>query len=87
MFRSDEFQGETDIEQLAIVLQALGTPNERTWPDLQRLPDYNKISFAKSPGLQWNKIMPEADQFSVSFVKSFIQYDQSKRLSAKQVSC
>lgn len=79
-------QGETDIEQLAIVLHTLGTPTEDTWPGLQELPDYNKISFSTAAGLDWKEILPGVDDDSINFIKGFIEYDHSKRLGAKEVS-
>lgn len=36
------FQGNTDIEQLALVIRTLGSP-EADWPDVKFLPDYKKI--------------------------------------------
>lgn len=37
------FQGNTDIEQLALVIKILGTPNEKDWPEMDSLPDFKKI--------------------------------------------
>lgn len=37
------FPGNTDIEQLALVVRTLGTPSTRNWPEVTNLPDYNKI--------------------------------------------
>lgn len=37
------FPGNTDIEQLALVVRTLGTPSIRSWPEVTNLPDYNKI--------------------------------------------
>lgn len=37
------FKGENDIEQLGLVVKALGPPPEGEWTE--RLPDYNKIQF------------------------------------------
>lgn len=36
-------QGNTDIEQLALVIRTLGTPSSVDWPEVKNLPDYNKI--------------------------------------------
>lgn len=36
-------QGNTDIEQLALVIRTLGTPSTADWPEVKNLPDYNKI--------------------------------------------
>ncbi|KAK9702687.1 Protein kinase domain [Popillia japonica] len=82
--RKPLFPGETDIEQLAIVLHTLGTPTEDTWPGLQELPDYNKISFSTAAGLDWKEILPGVDDDIINFIKGFIEYDHSKRLGAKE---
>ncbi|KAL7023867.1 hypothetical protein ACKWTF_012820 [Chironomus riparius] len=38
------FAGNTDIEQLALVIRTLGNPTD-TWPEVTSLPDYNKIRY------------------------------------------
>lgn len=40
--------GESDLDQLTKIFQALGTPTEENWPDLKALPDY--IGFKPLPG-------------------------------------
>lgn len=37
------FAGATDIEQLALVVRTLGTPDTEQWPELLSMADYNKI--------------------------------------------
>lgn len=39
------FPGTTDIEQLALVVRTLGTPRPDQWPELDSLPDFNKIRY------------------------------------------
>lgn len=36
-------QGNTDIEQLALVIKILGSPTTKDWPEMDSLPDYKKI--------------------------------------------
>lgn len=43
------FAGTTDIEQLALVVHTLGTPQLAEWPEVTQLPDYNKIRY--DPGV------------------------------------
>ncbi|XP_066147068.1 cyclin-dependent kinase 20 [Euwallacea fornicatus] len=81
--REPLFPGETDIEQLAIVLSTLGIPTKETWPDLTDLPDYNKISFISSSGKRWEVILPTADNLTIDFMKQIIMYDGKRRLSAE----
>lgn len=78
-------KGETDIEQLAIVLHTLGTPNEELWPGLTKLPDYNKITFSYSSGLSWNTIVPDIADESLDLIKKFLLYNHCKRLNAREV--
>lgn len=39
----ENLQGNTDIEQLALVIRVLGTPTAKDWPEVKTLPDYKKI--------------------------------------------
>ncbi|XP_022115613.2 cyclin-dependent kinase 20 [Pieris rapae] len=78
------FAGESDIEQLAIVVQHLGTPTEESWPDHSNLPDYHKITFPESPPMSWTQILPGVEPDAVNFIKSFLLYDEKKRISAKE---
>jgi len=41
------FPGGSDLEQLCLIFQAIGTPDEDDWPEVRELPDYPKVSFAK----------------------------------------
>ncbi|XP_046623014.1 cyclin-dependent kinase 20-like [Neodiprion virginianus] len=76
------FAGETDIEQLAIVLRLLGSPTTESWPDLTTLPDYNKITFPCHKGLPWDLIVPDATPDAIDLIKQLLVYNSSKRLTA-----
>ncbi|KAF9406537.1 hypothetical protein HW555_013125 [Spodoptera exigua] len=68
------FAGESDIEQLAIVLQHLGTPTEETWPGHSELPDFHKITFPESAPTPWPELLPGVEPDAVDLVKSFIMH-------------
>lgn len=70
---------------MAIVLGILGTPNEKTWPGLTKLPDYNKIAFYPSNGKDWTKIIPTADDVTLDLIGKILIYDGNKRLTANEV--
>ncbi|XP_066595252.1 cyclin-dependent kinase 20-like [Prorops nasuta] len=76
------FPGETDIEQLAIVLKHLGSPTAESWPELNALPDYNKITFPYHIGSTWEEILPDAEPEAIDLIRRTLLYDSSKRLSA-----
>lgn len=80
-----KLQGETDIEQLAIVLGTLGTPDEEIWPGVTNLPDYKKISFSPTTAKPWNTVVPNADQSTLNLIASMLQYNEAERPPAEEV--
>ncbi|XP_014210302.1 cyclin-dependent kinase 20-like [Copidosoma floridanum] len=78
------FPGESDIEQLAIVLSHLGSPTAESWPELSSLPDYNKITFPYHKGVVWERIIPDAQQEAMELIRSILMYDSAKRLTATE---
>lgn len=79
-------KGENDIEQLAIVVHSLGTPTLEIWPSVERLPDYNKITFAPSAGKPFQQLIPDVDDSCLlDLIKSFLHYEGKKRSTAKKV--
>ncbi|XP_037029321.1 cyclin-dependent kinase 20-like [Bradysia coprophila] len=79
------FKGRTDIEQLAIVIQTLGSPTIHSWPEVTTLPDYNKISFPPTKRKKWESLFPTCTKKDeIGLVDSLIRYDPKKRLSAKE---
>lgn len=76
------FAGDTDIEQLSLVIRALGTPNETNWPTLSELPDYNKIEFAHCEAVPFEELVPDACPEAVSLLKRFLVYRSDQRIRA-----
>ncbi|XP_076752825.1 cyclin-dependent kinase 20 [Xylocopa sonorina] len=85
--KSPLFPGETDIEQLAIVLKYLGSPTSETWPDLSILPDYNKITFPFHKGLTWENIIQDTEPEALDLISKILIYNSSKRLTASEALC
>ncbi|KAK9892289.1 hypothetical protein WA026_019096 [Henosepilachna vigintioctopunctata] len=82
--RKPLFPGETDIEQLAIVLGTLGTPDEIIWPGVTSLPDYNKISFSHTSPKSWKTVIPDGDKQSLNIIATMLQYNEAERPSAEE---
>uniref|UniRef100_A0A673JUP7 Cyclin-dependent kinase 20 n=1 Tax=Sinocyclocheilus rhinocerous TaxID=307959 RepID=A0A673JUP7_9TELE len=78
------FPGENDIEQLCCVLRVLGTPNQKVWPEITELPDYNKITFKENPPIPLEEIVPDTSPQAVDLLKKFLVYPSKQRISARQ---
>ncbi|KAG8327525.1 cyclin-dependent kinase 20-like [Homalodisca vitripennis] len=79
--KSPLFPGESDIEQLALVIRGLGTPS---WRGITSLPDYNKISFPPARPQPWDTLVPDVEPSVLQIVSALVTYDPSSRLTARQ---
>ncbi|KAL3205425.1 hypothetical protein MRX96_011312 [Rhipicephalus microplus] len=78
------FRGESDIEQLCLVIKALGTPDEQVWPGVRELPDYHKISFSESAGVPWRTLLPDVSKHARDLVRAFVCYDPERRMTCSK---
>ena len=85
----DEFflitQGDNDIAQLCIVIQALGTPSESIWPGVSQLPDFHKISFVESNQQPLEQLLPDVSTFSRRLLERLLIYNPQSRITTKEV--
>ncbi|KAL1414791.1 hypothetical protein MTO96_007254 [Rhipicephalus appendiculatus] len=77
-------RGESDIEQLCLVIKALGTPDEQVWPGVRELPDYHKISFSESAGIPWRTLLPDVSKHARDLVRAFVCYDPERRMTCSK---
>lgn len=79
------FAGQNDIDQLYNVISTLGTPTKESWPQLESLPDYNKIQFPFAKGVPFQEKFPDSSDEAVAFLEKFLKYNTNERISAKDV--
>ncbi|XP_014085836.1 cyclin-dependent kinase 20 [Bactrocera oleae] len=79
------FSGATDIEQLALVIRTLGSPRLNEWPDINLLPDYDKIRFPKAVGIHWDNLFPSCTHaVEINLVSNLVVYNPKNRLTAPE---
>jgi len=78
------FPGGSDLEQLCLIFQALGTPDEDDWPEIRELPDYPKVSFTKrEPELPVIEIQNSKEsQACADLLWAFLRLNPKQRISA-----
>jgi len=76
------FPGKNNEDQLLKIFKVRGTPNEKTWPKVIELPDW-KPDFPVFPPIPLNSLFPQMSQNAIDLLSSFLQYDPSQRISAK----
>ncbi len=80
--------GRTDIEQLQIIFNFLGTPNPADWPDVTQLPAY--IEFEQRDSMNSRHLFNDAKGNSYKSVEedlllNLLKLNPNKRISASDV--
>ena len=81
--RKPLFAGDCEIDQIFKIFQMFGTPNEKTWPGVSKLPEF-KLTFPQFKGKGINAYNRNIDNIGLDLLSKMIQLDPSKRISAKQ---
>ncbi|AES61074.1 putative protein-serine/threonine kinase CMGC-CDK-Pl family [Medicago truncatula] len=76
------FPGDSELQQLLHIFRLLGTPNEDVWPGVSKLMNWHEYP-------QWgpqslSKAVPGLEETGVDLLSQMLQYEPSKRLSAKK---
>ncbi|KAI2664401.1 Cyclin-dependent kinase 7 [Labeo rohita] len=74
--------GDSDLDQLTKIFEALGTPTEETWPGMSSLPDY--VSFKLFPGTPLEHIFSAAGDDLLELLKGLFTFNPSTRTTASQ---
>uniref|UniRef100_A0A8C4RYK9 Cyclin-dependent kinase 7 n=1 Tax=Erpetoichthys calabaricus TaxID=27687 RepID=A0A8C4RYK9_ERPCA len=74
--------GDTDLDQLTRIFEALGTPTEEKWPGMTSLPDY--ISFKMFPGTPLEHIFSAAGDDLLELLQGLFTFNPCTRTTATQ---
>ena len=79
------FPGNNDLDQMYRVFQVMGSPTPATWPGVEELPDYSKVSFPDFGPLNLHIILPQGNYSDVEFLSSkFLRLNPKERISAEE---
>ena len=81
--RKPLFAGDSEIDQIFKIFQMYGTPNEKTWPGITKLPEF-KLSFPQFKPKGLNSCNCNIDHIGMDLLGKMIQLDPCRRISAKQ---
>eukprot|EP00775_Hariotina_reticulata_P002433 gene2433-2737_t len=76
--------GQSDIDQLALMQQVLGSITLQDWPEASQLPDWHKISFGFSPPQPLSQLLPDAPEAALDLLQQLLCYRPGKRLTAAE---
>lgn len=78
------FPGDSEIDQLFRIFRSLGTPDDRCWPGVTKLPDY-KCTFPRwdAPDQLSEQLVAGMTRLQLQLLSAMLRYDPSQRVSAK----
>lgn len=77
------FQGKSEANQLNLIFETLGTPNDKIWPGYSQLPLLSKITFATQ---RLNKLKIRYSMLSergLDLLNKFLTFNPEKRITAE----
>jgi cyclin-dependent kinase 2 len=77
------FPGESEIDELFKIFQALGTPDERCWPGVRELPDWKDV-FPKFRPRALRELAPTLDPLALDLLGRMLVYDPARRATARE---
>ena len=82
MLRKPFFTGDTDLAQLTKIFEVCGTPSDKQWPGVSKLPDY--IEYKEMSSIPFNDIFTAASDNFIYFLQWCLMLDPVKRCTASQ---
>jgi serine/threonine protein kinase len=76
------FPGDSEIDEIHQIFKIMGTPTEERWPGVTQLSGY-KTTFQKWTKRPIAEVVPTADPLALDLIEKMLDYDPSKRISAK----
>jgi len=80
--RKPLFAGDSEIDQIFKIFQMYGTPNEKSWPGITKLPEF-KLSFPQFKAKGLSSYCTNLDNNGIDLLSKMIVNDPCKRISAK----
>ena len=74
--------GDSEIDQIFKIFKVLGTPNEQSWPEALKLPDF-KPTFPKWKGVPMQEYIQNLDEVGMDLLIGMTALDPNKRISAR----
>lgn len=81
--RKPLFAGDSEIDQIFKIFQMHGTPNEKAWPGITKLPEF-KLTFPQFRPKGLKEYNTNIDEVGLDLLWQMIQIDPAKRISAKR---
>eukprot|EP00743_Colponemidia_sp_Colp-15_P010438 GILK01011494.1.p1 GENE.GILK01011494.1~~GILK01011494.1.p1 ORF type:complete len:420 (+),score=64.41 GILK01011494.1:33-1262(+) len=84
LFHAPLMPGRTELNQLEMICNTLGTPNETIWPGFSNLPNVKSIVFPDNPYNNLPSKFPDESKACLDLLNRMLTYDPAHRISAQE---
>ena len=78
------FAGVSETDQLKKIFKIRGTPDEKSYPDLKNLSEWNPDNFESYKPEDLKKFIPKLDDVGLNLLEQMIVIDPEKRITADE---
>lgn len=78
------FEGKCDVDQLHLIFNLFGTPDESTWPKLRELPYWRGTFPLWKRNVDWKTLVPMIPPEGWSLLEDMLVYCSETRMTAQQ---
>lgn len=78
------FPGKSEIEQINLIVELLGTPNDQIWPGVMNLPFFNTFTLKKQPYNNLKQRFDFLSQAGLELLNNLFTFDPKKRITAER---
>ena len=75
--------GKSELNQLQLTIDLLGTPNDKIWPGYSELPGPKNFTFRHQPYNNLRHKFPWLSDAGITLLQQLFTYDPSRRISAQ----
>uniref|UniRef100_A0A1I8BLA8 Protein kinase domain-containing protein n=1 Tax=Meloidogyne hapla TaxID=6305 RepID=A0A1I8BLA8_MELHA len=76
--------GKDEIDQIRLIIGLLGTPTEKIWPGMSKLPILEKMQLMKQPYNNIKAVFADRAPECLKLLNSLFVYDPKRRATAEQ---
>lgn len=82
--RAPLFPGNSEVHQMYMICETLGSPSERSWPEGMKLATAAGFKFPSCEKKRWAEMVPSASREALHLISEMLQFDSNKRITAAQ---
>ena len=76
------FPGKSEIEQINLIVELLGTPNDQIWPGVMNLPFFATFTLKKQPYNNLKQKFQFLSEAGLELLNNLFTFDPNKRITA-----